>query len=332
MSQIKLAIYAILLELGAWAQMFETGRQSDLAFLGFMLTHSAASAVLASLALLMVPSDFARPRVAVWMLFFALSACIPVLGFVGIVAGLFALPLMPALRARRRFSKVALPALDPHERRDATAFRQAGLRQFLNNDRAPVDQRLKALVALQNAPAQFSSPVLRDLLGDSSEDLRLLAYGMLETREKKLNAQIQTARAEYLAATDDAAIRRRAAQQLSTLYWELVYQGLVQGDLRRHAAGEALRYLEEALSEEADAGLHLRHGHLLHELKRNDEAAAAYRRAAELGIPPPRVVPYLAELAFERHDYREVIRLLGGLREFRSVARLEPLLRFWGAA
>lgn len=332
MSQIKLAIYAFLLELGAWAQLFDVSRQSDAAFLAFMLSHAAASAVLASLSLLLVPAAAAKPRAATWLLFFMLSACIPVLGFVGICAGLLVLPNMPALRAKRRFKELALPALDPHERRDTTAFRQAGLRQFLNNDRAPIDQRLKALVALQNAPAQFSSPVLRDLLGDASEDLRLLAYGMLETREKKLNAQIQTARAEYLAAGDDNLARRRAAQQLSTLYWELVYQGLVQGDLRRHAASEALRYLEQAIDEDSDAGLHLRLGHLLHELKRNDEAEVAYRRAVERGIPPPRVVPYLAELAFERQDYREVIRLLGGLRDFRSVARLEPLLRFWGAA
>lgn len=330
MSQIKLAIYAFLLEAGAWVQLFDGAAQSDLAFLSFMLSHSAASAVLASLCLVLVPAAQARPKWAVWLLFFALSACIPVLGFLGVCAGLVLLPMMPALRARRRFAAVALPELDPHERRDATAFRQAGLRQFLNNDRAPVDQRLKALVALQNAPAQFSSPVLRDLLGDSSEDLRLLAYGMLESREKKLNARIQAARAEFLASEDEA-VRKAAAQQLATLYWELVYQGLVQGDLRRHAASEALRYLEHALDATSDAGLHLRHGRLLHELGRIEASEQAYRRAAELGIPPPRVVPYLAELAFERHDYREVIRLLEGLRDFRSVARLEPLLRFWRA-
>ncbi len=163
----------------------------------------------------------------------------------------------------------------------------------------------------------------------------MLAYGMLESREKRLNADIHTWRGLMQTTSSDTE-RRDAAGRLAGLYWELIYQGLVQGDLRRHAAEEALRFLEqspaEGRSEGQDAGLHLRHGRLLHELGRDVQAEIAYSQAAAQGLPAPRVLPYLAELAFARRDFDEVRRLLANLRGYPDQARLQPLLRFWSIA
>lgn len=331
MSQTKLAFYALLFEFSALVRLVLAGSHADRVFIDFMALHLVASAALAWFALLMVPRRHTQSRPVAWLFFFTLSACLPILGFVGILIGLFAFPLLPGPDEASRFQALGLPELDPHERRDAGAFRQAGLRNFLSNDNAPVDQRLKALVALQNAPVQFASPILRDLLANSSEDLRLLAYGMLESREKRLNADIHQARSAWETSVD-ALPRRAAARQLAALYWELIYQGLVQGDLRRHAAEEALRFLEQVPEDDLDAGQHLRHARLLHEMGKRDEAEAAYRKAARLGLPAPRVLPYLAELAFERRDFAEVTRLLGALRAYPGQSRLLPLLRFWGIA
>lgn len=331
MSQIKLALYALLLEFEAWLQLVASGSRSDLAFIAFMAIHALASAILASLALVMVPARLTRPKWASWLFFYCVATFVPLLGFLGVLVGLFVFPLLPAPRSEAQFRSLGLPELDPHERHDPGAFRQAGLRHFLRNDRAPVDQRLKALVTLQSAPVQFASPVLRDLLGDPSEDLRLLAYGMLETREKRLNAEIHAARQSWQGAPAEA-VRSAAARRLAALYWELIYQGLVQGDLRRHAAEESLFFLDQTLADERDAGQHLLHGRLLQELGRREEAEAAYQRAASLGLPAPRVLPYLAELAFARRDYREVVRLLEALRAYPDQRRLQPVLHFWGLA
>ena len=50
------------------------------------------------------------------------------------------------------------------------------------------------------------------------------------------------------------------------------------------------------------------------------------------GLPAPRVLPYLAELAFARRDFDEVMRLLGELRAYPDQPRLQPLLRLWRLA
>lgn len=330
MTQLKLTLLTLLFELSAGLQLLVSGSHADLVLIGFLATHMLASGVLATLVLLAMRKSYATPRRATWLFFFCLSACIPILGVIGILVTMACLPLLPPPSSRQHFISLSLPELDPHERPPGEAFRQAGLRQFLRNDRAPIEQRLRALVGLQNAPARFASPLLRDLLAASSEDLRLLAYGMLETREKRLNAEIHTWRMTWQDATTTAT-KHAAARRLSALYWEVIYQGLAQGDLRRHAAEESLRFLEEALDAD-DASLQLRHGRLLHELGRNDEADAAYRRAIALGLPAPRVQPYLAELAFERRDFPEVKRLLATLRDYPDQRRIAPILDFWGHA
>ncbi|GAB2898689.1 pellicle/biofilm biosynthesis protein PelE [Uliginosibacterium flavum] len=331
MLKAMLALYALLLECAAWGLFVARDSASDVLFIMFFMTHFLASASLASCMLLIVSGEVKKTSQALWALFFSVAAFMPLLGFVVVMCIAFALLRVPLFVKKTHFSALGLPLLDPRDRPGEWAFRQAGLRHFLHNDRAPLDQRLRALVTLKGAPTQCASPVLHDLLADKSDDLRLLAYGMLDSPEKRLNAQIHKWRLVWQKAVD-APSRRGAARHLSALHWELIYQGLVQGDLRRHAAESALRFLEQTPDKERDAGLHLRHGRLLQEMGRIEEAGPAYHRADSLGLPAPRVLPYLAELAFARRDFSEVLRLLKTLRAYPDQSRLQPLLRFWGIA
>jgi len=328
MFQPKLGLSALALETAAWVQL-AAGDTSDAALLRYLGSHGGASALLALMAWSLLPRPLATPRLPVLGLIFGVSFFIPVLGFVGVILAIFALPLLPSRREQLDFRAVPLPALDPHEKQDVTSFRQAGVRQFLKNERAPVAQRLRAVVALGNAPSAVSNPMLRELLNDATEDLRLLAYGMLDTREKKINAAIHTERAEYAAAVDDPG-RQLAARRLAGLYWELIYQGLVHGDLMEHAAHEGFKYMAEVIAAEpANAGVALQFGRLLHHMGRHEEAEAAYRGARALGLPAPRVEPYRAELAFIRRDFDEVRRIIKELDDWQGLSRLQPVVRLW---
>ena len=310
MFQPKLGLSALALETGAWVQL-ATGETSDAALLLYLTSHGGASALLALLVWSLLPRRLATPRLAVLGLIWSVSFFIPIFGFCGVILAIFALPLLPRRRGTLDFRAVPLPALDPHEKQDVTSFRQAGVRQFLKNDRAPVAQRLRAVVALGNAPSAVSNPMLRELLNDATEDLRLLAYGMLDTREKKINAAIHAERGQYAAATNDT-------------------QGLVQGDLMEHAAHEGFKYMSEVMAAEpTNAGVALQFGRLLHHMGRHDEAEAAYRGARVLGLPAPRVEPYRAELAFLRRDFDEVREIIEHLDNWQGLSRLQPVVHLW---
>jgi tetratricopeptide (TPR) repeat protein len=327
MSQTTLGLSALTLELAAWGQLAVAGN-SDAELALYYACHAGASVLLALLAWGLLPPGRKQPRLPLIGLLFALIFFVPVFGFLGVAATLLALPLLPRFAPQFAFRSVGLPALDPHERTSGMGFRQAGLRSFLSNPQAPLATRLRALVTLQNVPTRVSSSMLRDLLADPAEDLRLLAYGMLDAQEKKLNAQIHDALQTLAAGGREA---ERAQRRLAQLYWEMVYRRLAEGDLRAHALDQALRHGRACLERApGDPGLQLLLGRLLHEAGDAAGADAAYRAALAHGIPPPRVLPYLAELAFEAQRFDEVRRIVALLREWGRLQRLEPVLRFWG--
>ncbi|TVO64986.1 hypothetical protein [Denitromonas ohlonensis] len=318
---------ALLLEaLALWLLGTADSRTHPLAVV--LLPHLAASALLALSALALMPALTARSRRASGLLMFALSAFIPGLGFAGIMAGLWIGRYRLAARRPRGLRTLELPALDPHQR-ERSGFHQTGAGGFLRNPRAPTPQRLKALVALQHVPGRVASPLLRDLLGDDSEDLRLLAYGMLDRKEKTLNAQIQAER-QRLASARSAITLALAHTRLAGLYWELIYQQLAQGDLRTHAAESGLHHAREALALRPNgAGLYLRCGQCLLALGNTTEAEVAFEAARAAGLPDHRVLPHLAELAFLRRDFAAVRRLLAPLASWRGMMGVQKVAQFW---
>lgn len=328
MFQPKLALTALTLEASAWSSLL-LGSHSDRTLLLFLSAHAGASALIALAALALLPARLAKPRLPVALFLFGIGFVVPVLGFVAVSGCVLFLRFLPARNRVDTFAAVELPEIDVHQG-NGKGFRQAGMRAFLANTRAPVASRLRALVALQNVSGHIASPLLRNVLADPSEDIRLLAYGMLDNKEKLLNEAIHRQAARLHAADTASTDHLDATRKLADLYWELVYQELVQGDLRTHALQQSLTYTRQALARVPDdAALHLRHGRLLQSLGQPQEARAAYDRALALGMPKTRIVPYLAEAAYDLHDYSGVRTLMHELGDWQSLPRLRPVIAYW---
>ena len=333
MVNLKLGIAALLLELGAWSGPLLMGGQADSALASYLLVHALACVMLSLFLFPLLSARQARPRLAIVLLMMVCSYAVPVAGFLGVLAAALVLRLYRKPATHTEFESLQMPEFDQHQRRQGH-FRHAGLRSFLGNIHAPIQSRLRAMVALQYVSGRTASPLLRTVLSDPSEDLRLLAYGMLDTLEKRVNSSIDAEMGTLRAAQAEggnAGLRTlESAQRLSDLYWEQIYQDLVQGDLLKHAIQESLRYCEWVLAEQSDnAQLCLRRGRLLHEQKRPDEAAQAYAQARELGLPATRVLPYQAELCFDRKDFAQAHALMQELGQWSALPRLRPVVDYW---
>lgn len=333
MVNLKLGIAALLLELGAWSGPLLMGGNTDSALASYLLVHALACVMLSLFLFPLLSTRQARPRLAIVLLMMVCSYAVPVAGFLGVLAAALVLRLYRKPATHTEFESLQMPEFDQHQRRQGH-FRHAGLRSFLGNIHAPIQSRLRAMVALQYVSGRTASPLLRTVLSDPSEDLRLLAYGMLDTLEKRVNSSIDAEMGTLRAAQEEGGTAGQrtleSAQRLSDLYWELIYQDLVQGDLRKHAIQESLRYCDWVLAEQADnAQLCLRRGRLLHEQKRPDEAAQAYAQARELGLPATRVLPYQAELCFDRKDFAQAHALMQELGQWSALPRLRPVVDYW---
>lgn len=332
MLNLKLGLSALGLELSAWSTLILLQERSDGALLSYLLLHALASVALSLTLLPLLPKRLANPRWAALLLMVACSYAVPVAGFLGVVAAFVVLRLYRQGHTQEDFESLQMPEFDQHQRRQGS-FRHVGLRSFLGNTQAPLQARMRAMAALQYVSGRTASPLLRSVLSDPSEDLRLLAYGMLDNLEKRINRAIDAELDALGAAQAEDATGARAlesARRLSDLYWELIYQELVQGDLGEHAIKESLRYCEQVLQTQGDnAPLILRKGRLLHAQGHADAAQAAYAQARALGLPATRVLPYQAELCFERGDFAQARALMQELGQWGALPRLRPVIDYW---
>ena len=314
MSAYSRALLACALALAPLAAAFH------LAFAAVLVLHALASAAAALLVRSLVPDErLQHPRAALGFLF-AFAFFIP---FAGVVAAVCAAKVVQRSEARRRraeFEQHASPAFEPGG--EAPARRsEGGIRQRLADRAAPTESRLRALLAMQAMPARSANPVIREMLSDSTEDLRLVAYGILDTREKTINARIHE------------ASKRNAHKELAELYSELIYQGLAQGDLRAHAAAQAQAHIEQALARAPqDGALHALAGQIA--LSRGDLVGAqtALERARLLGLPESRVLPYIAETAFLARRFEEVRASIRTLAAQPNVQAIERVVAYWSAS
>jgi hypothetical protein len=159
------------------------------------------------------------------------------------------------------------------------------------------DARVRVVLATRRLDGARAVPLLREALRDRQEDVRLLAYAMLEDRERHADATVRALQAALAAAP--ASRQTALHDRLANAHWELCYQGLVAGELESFALGRALEHLDAASAAGgASAARWLLRARVL--LRRGDAAAArlALDESRRAGMPARTVDPYFAEAAF----------------------------------
>lgn len=329
MIRFVLMMSGLLLEAFAASVLFMHERGNDLTLVLFLLLHALASTFLAFSAWYFLPQKFRQPRVPITLLLFNFSLFIPLLGLIGVyLAG-----VLSTYRRRQKislpFASLVLPEFVLSLRETVIKFSQGGIKSRLAHSSIPTPQRLQSLLALQGIPARISSPLLQDMLGDSSDDIRLVAYGLLDNREKKITAQIHRELIN-LRTAESNEMQLIVQRHLAELYWEMVYAGLAQGDLRNHALNQALFYTDRALKlASLDMGMLFLKGRILHELKMYKEAQMILETAMANGLPESRVLPYIVEIAFDRRDYETVQILLARLSASQITPIMKGAIKFW---
>ena len=295
-----------------------------------LAVHAAVSLAAALTGAARLPLPLRQPRWAVVALLWNFAFIAPVVGPIAVVL-ITRRSRDQAHRAARRAtpSSIALPeyemqAADSHVRNS-----QGTVRSRLD-PQVPGAIRMQSLLTLQAVPGRVANPILESLLGDDSDDVRLLAFGMLDSGEKLISRAIQRERAQ-LETELSAPQRFDCLRHLAELHWELVYSGLAQGELQRHILRQAHDYIAAALAtgEPPPPGLLLLQGRVLLAQDRHDEAERALRRAIETGLPPVSALPYLAEVAYNRRDFGGVKSCMEQLAPLHTAPRTTAIVNLW---
>jgi hypothetical protein len=333
MASVRLWIGAVGAESAglAWLLLAPT---APAALAGYLPLHALASAAAAVAAGRLLPRPYRQPRRWVWASLFGFNFFVPVIGLAATLIGVAGGHLLPLLLAPRVFGEVPRPQFTAAGDEGVARRRGAAARAQLMNPQAPQASRVEALLAVGAAGTPATGGLLRELLADANDEVRLLAYGLLDRREKEISAALARNRRLLALAEeiDDRADAREICGRIAQLYWELVYQDLASGDTARYALEQTLVFAERALGDDAGDGARW----LLiarAQLRRRDLAAAehALRQAAACRLPRRSVLPYLAELRFAQRRYDEVRRTLLELGGRPGSETLAAMQQYWVA-
>ena len=201
-------------------------------------------------------------------------------------------------------------------------------------DRAHDGRRLQALLRAARLPLRFQVPLARHALGDTNDDVRLFAFSLIDRRRRDHERAVQLGR-EALALATTPAASARAHLHLAELAWESAYHGLHEGSGLRDTLTTALEQVDRALAITADEpSAHALRGRILLRLGNPDAAELALRRALELRHPAVKVLPHLAEGAFQKREFADVREHLERLHILDDVegpilGRLRAVMEHW---
>ncbi|MCW5651299.1 MAG: hypothetical protein KIS62_16240 [Ramlibacter sp.] len=301
----------------------------------YFALHGVASAVSAWLAWSMLPDGYRRPARPAYALLYCLAFFIPVLGVLATLLVVQVARRFPKMLRTERFVAVHMPEFSEVQREatERSDLRAGDARRILKDPSLPLETRLRVLVALQTMRPKAAVPLLQGLLADPSEDIRLLAYSMVDAWEKDLTRQIQQAQQRLNEARDgeDRAPLVNALRRLAELHWQQADTGLARGDLRRFALEQSQKLCEDVLVLDAYAPSTWQlYARVLIELDQLEAAARALDLARKVKMPPQTLWPLMAQIAWMRRDLDGVRKYMGRLPDNTQLPHnLRGVAAFW---
>ena len=270
-------------------------------------------------------------KVPVWrsLSFLAIVLWIlPVVGVIGLWWCLVVALRATRTRAEQRVRVITLPELpfSPPVVHSAPPYSQGALRQIVRFAERPI-KRLKAVMATRHMSAREAVPVWVQATRDRVDDVRLLAYAMMDGSEKKLNDRINQLMEELQNTPTKMSGHYHHA--IAELCWELSYHNLVQGAVRQHWLHVARSHLDQALALAPRASAWVLSGRLSLVLNDLSNARVAFMSAQALGLSRQSLLPYLAEVAFRERHFSEVRSLLSELTRQGELGRDLAQIKVW---
>ena len=190
------------------------------------------------------------------------------------------------------------------------------------------NKRLQAVYATLKLEDRDAIPLLRTALGDATDDIRLLAYALLDRKEYRLSKRIEQAKQDLEKQENSG--KKQLYRQIANDYWELAHLGLVQGEAKNYVLGMAFQYIQLSLVySPQDSGLLFQYAQILLRLGKYQEALEEFKKAEMLGIEFICLQTYYAEIAFYTRRYYEVKQLMTAIELPAAYPLLTTAARFW---
>jgi len=298
----------------------------------WVLAHLLAS-VLAGVATSLILTNLVPGRRLPLIAFFSsLSFFMP---FIGAAGGWLAVHFGAILAAGRHkenefwqfTSNADLPFAAPIDR-PLPKLDSRGFMEQLMFDKE-TDQLYNKVAATRHVRDSQSAPLLKTAIGHDNERIRLVAYQMLDKKINRLNKEIQRLEAEAKMAS--GAGKSNIHLQIANNYWELLTieedEPVAREELLIKAEGHAAQSLELA---PGNVSAQFVLGQIYLKQKETEKAELAFNHAIGLGMSRDKALPYIAETAFLRRDFKKLRSTLKNISPaFKTYPPFSQVIEFW---
>lgn len=300
----------------------------------WLMLHSVTTALFALASGLWLGGRTSLKTKPLMVFIFAMNICMPGIGGIATVISLLVGNRVWLNRVAHETDFLvtqnsALPFTTPTGRKATVPDSRGFVEQLRYSSSSDSDALYQKVLSSKNIRNSISVGVFREAVTHSDERIRLTAYQILDRKVSDLNLEIQ----RLEAATSDNGSKEQAVTwlQIANNYWELLT--LEQGDAvaRKQLLNKAVDAAKKSVELNPDnrnACLVL--GRVCLSNRQFEDAERALGRALVLGMPGDKVVPYLAEVAFGKREFKKVRLLLDTLDDaFKQYPPLKQVVEYW---
>jgi polysaccharide biosynthesis protein PelE len=276
----------------------------------------------------LLSAKYQSPKNVTAVFFFSIAFFIPLLGILGLITA-----IIPGLREIKNDRGLSLQYTkirqlsDSQKNHDTQYEKESVNLENLLHSHNP-EKRMSAVYATLKLDDKDAIPLLRLALRDPVDDIRLLAYALIDRKEQRISERIENAKQnlENNLSSDTLHIYRSMAND----YSEIAHLGLVEGETLNFILSNTLFYLEKGLQlYPQDRGLHFLHAKLLLKVGKLQEAYDEFKVAENLGISKQKLLLYYAEIDFKLRRYPQVKQKMKEIKFTSARPEIVASARFW---
>jgi len=307
--------------------MTETATLSSLAL--FYMAHMLLSALISIGASFFLRKRYQDKFFSVFILVLFFNITVPLIGYFFTFWMTYYLLQVRYEKTLKNTKVLNMQELDHEFPTVKRMFGEGSMKELMSNEDAPKHKRMKALSAIAEDMNQKNIALIKHSLADKDDEIRLFSFSLMDKMEQNINTKIHQASIRF-EKEEEPDEKAKAAKQLAYLYWDMIYFDLSDDTLRSFLLNESLKYARMVFDHDmTDSSMNVLLGKIFLAQKDYDEASTQFVMAIESGMRSEYIIPYLAELYFERGNYRSIRSMLNLVQGLGINSTLYPVIEQW---
>jgi len=296
----------------------------------YLYIHIALSAIIAIISSLILKDRFKYNFILLLISIFIINFCLPIVGY---IATLLLSPIITYTYKKKYLHQIKHFNKDeflsnpyPKVKR---VFGEGAVVSLVTDPNNHSPNKMKSLVFMSQHPNIQTHKLIRELLSDKDNEIRLYSFSILNSKEQQLNDQINNL-LKQIKLSKNKEEKSNLKEEVAQNYWEFINQGLTEPKNIPIIVERIKHFAQKALKNSKNkAPILLILAKSYFAIKDYSKALDFFNEALKAGIPKIKVLPYLAEIAYEKRDFIEVKRLMQELKIKETHSSIIPIKNIW---